>query len=92
MASPGSVRTLRRYDPYHMAWNTKRAHALGYKPGRGRGGGGTIQGRGIYICHMFIETGALFNIEHYSREGFNRESMVILLFCSYTNKHAPGIS
>ena len=89
MASLGSVRTLRQYDPYHMAWNTKRAHALGNKPGEG---GGTIQGRAIYFVHMLIETGALFNIEHYSREGSNRDSTVILLFCSYTNKHAPGIS
>ena len=56
------------------------------------GGGGTIQGRAIFFSHMLIETGALLNIEHYSREGSNRESTVILLFCSYTNKHAPGIS
>ena len=31
---------------YHMSWNTKRAHALSYKPGEG---GGAQFNRGLYI-------------------------------------------
>ena len=34
--------------------------------------------RGLYFVQLLIETGALFEIGHYSREGSNRASMVLL--------------
>ena len=58
MASPGSVRTLRQYDPYHMAWNTKRAHGLGNKPGEGGGGYNPREGY-IFCSHAHRDWGTL---------------------------------
>ena len=87
MVSLGSVSTLRQYNPGFLLHGLEHQTCTCAWLQAGGRGGAQSKG-GLYIFHMLLETGALYNIEPYSREGPNRERTVILFSApTQTNMH-----